>query len=72
MREGETEFEMVRRHVEVGAEIVAKQRALIARLRRRDLPTEQAEALLILFEDTQRQNEEHRSRLEARGRGEPT
>ncbi len=64
MREGETELGMVRRHVEVGARHIAKQRALITRLRQRDLPTEEAEALLILFEDVQRQHEEHLARLE--------
>jgi hypothetical protein len=71
MREGETELGMVRRHIEVGDRHIAKQRALIAYLRKRDLPTEEAEALLILFEDVQRQHEEHLARLEARGRGEP-
>jgi hypothetical protein len=71
MREGETELGMVRRHIEVGDRHIAKQRALIARMRQRDLPTEEAEALLILFEDVQRQHEEHLARLEARGREEP-
>lgn len=70
MRKGETELGMVRRHVEVGARHVAKQRALIARWRRQNLLIEEAEALLILFEDVQSQHEEHLARLEARGRGE--
>lgn len=63
MREGETEIEMVRRHVEAGAQLITKQQALIARLRQRDLPIKEAEALLILFEDLQRQHQEHLARL---------
>ncbi|WP_091748229.1 hypothetical protein [Methylobacterium sp. ap11] len=70
MRKGETKLGMVRRHVEVGARHVAKQHALIARWRRQNLPTEEAEAILILFEDVQRQHEEHLARLEAREKGE--
>lgn len=70
MREGETALRMVQRHVEIGAQLIAKQRALIARLRQRDLPIEQAEALLILFEDVQRQYEEHLARLELPAREE--
>lgn len=68
MREGETELGMVRRHIEIGDRHIAKQRALIARLRQRDLPTEAAEALLILFEDVQRHHWEHFARLEACGK----
>ncbi|TGD94057.1 hypothetical protein [Methylobacterium nonmethylotrophicum] len=71
MRKGETALRMVHRHVEVGARLIAKQRALIARLRQRDLPTEQAEALLILFEDVQRQHEEHLAPLGLPGREAP-
>jgi len=63
MREGETELGMVRRHVEVGARLIAKQRALIARLRQWNLPIEEAETLLIRFEDLQRQHQEHLARL---------
>ena len=63
MREGETEFEMVWRHVTAGAEHVAKQRALIARLQEAGRPTDKAEALLIHFQDLQRQHEAHLERL---------
>ncbi|MRI56777.1 hypothetical protein D8770_22855 [Methylobacterium sp. DB1607] len=66
MREGETELQMVTRHVRQGAGHVAKQRALIARLRADGLPVEEAEALLVTFEDMQRQHEEHLARIEAK------
>lgn len=71
MREAETEPDMVRRHVENGAQHVAKQRALIARLRRKDLPTADAEVLLATFEDLQRQHQDHLMRIEAPGREGP-
>lgn len=67
MHEGETELDMVRRHVENGARHIAKQRALIAHLRRKDLPTNEAEALLAAFEDLQRQHQDHLARIEAHG-----
>jgi hypothetical protein len=60
------ELDKTKRHVAIGARCLAKQFALIARLRRRGLPTDEAEALLILFEDIQRQHLEHLARLEAR------
>lgn len=66
MREGETELDMIKRHVQDGVRHIAKQRALIDRLRRRGLPTDQAEALLVNFELIQRQHQDHLSRIEAR------
>jgi glycerol dehydrogenase-like iron-containing ADH family enzyme len=62
----ETELEMVRRHVRQGAEHVANQRALIARLSAYGLPTEAAEAILANFEDLQHQHEAHLARAEGR------
>ena len=62
MCEGETEREMVKRHVEEGTEHIAKQRALIARLKEKGLPFHDAEALLVTFEDLQRQHEDHLAR----------
>ena len=62
MSEGETEREMVGRHVEEGAEHIAKQRALIAHLKEKGLPFHDAEALLVTFEDLQRQHEDHLAR----------
>lgn len=66
MRAEETELEMVRRHVREGERHLAGQRALIARLRASDLPTEEAEALLDTFEDLQRQHEAHLARVEGK------
>ena len=57
---------MVRRHVRKGAEHIAHQRALIARLRERVLPTAEAEALLNNFEDLQNQHVAHLARAEAK------
>lgn len=55
---------MLRRHVRQGAEHVAKQRALIARLQEKHLPIDEAEALLATFEDMQREHEAHLVRAE--------
>jgi hypothetical protein len=63
----ETELEMVRRHVREGAEHVAHQRALVARLTADGLPSEEAAALLANFEDLQEQHEAHLARVEAKG-----
>jgi len=59
----ETELDMVRRHVREGVKHIARQRALIARLKINDLPTDDAEALLVSFEETQRQHEAHLVRI---------
>ena len=68
MSAAETLLEMLRRHVRQGTEHVAGQRALITRLRERGLPTDAAEALLVTFEEIQRQHEAHLAEVEA---GEP-
>jgi hypothetical protein len=47
------------RHVARGRLIVARQIAQIARLRERGRSTEQAEAMLVTFETTQRILEDH-------------
>ncbi|MBB2960949.1 hypothetical protein [Methylobacterium sp. R2-1] len=60
----ETDLEMVHRHVREGEEHLAKQRALIARLKLSELPTEEAEALLHTFEDLQGQHKAHLARIE--------
>ncbi|MHB2208016.1 hypothetical protein [Methylobacterium sp. CM6257] len=57
---------MTRRHVRQGAHHVANQRALVARLRADDLPTEEAVALLATFEDLQDQHEAHLARIEGK------
>ena len=63
MAEDESELAMVQRHVRQGAEIVTRQRELLARLQANGHQTEEAEALLHSFEDTQREHEEHLARL---------
>ncbi|MDE3744288.1 hypothetical protein ACFQE0_10585 [Methylobacterium komagatae] len=44
---------------------VARQTALVDRLRAENLPVAEAEALLATFEDRQRQHEAHLARAEA-------
>lgn len=63
MRSGETELEMVRRHVREGERQLAAQRALIARVDARGLPTEEAANLLAVFEEIQRMHEAHLTRI---------
>ncbi|RWC38229.1 MAG: hypothetical protein EOS55_31385 [Mesorhizobium sp.] len=65
MREGETEIEMVRRHVRDGAAIVVRQHELVGRLQANGLATQAAEQMLAQFEGAQRQHQEHLDRLEA-------
>ena len=59
----ETDLEMVQRHVREGEVHLANQRALIARLNASKLPTGEAEALLVTFEDMQGQHKAHLARL---------
>ncbi|KPH05100.1 hypothetical protein CO657_36075 (plasmid) [Rhizobium acidisoli] len=59
----ETPAEMVARHVSEGEKHLAHQTALIERLRRMGLPTEEAQALLERFYLLQAQHEEHRQRI---------
>ena len=66
MTEEESELAMVQRHVREGAEHVARQRELLARLQVDGQPTEEALALLTNFEDLQRQHEVHLARLDAK------
>ncbi len=61
----ETELAMVRQHVREGGMNVARQKALVDRLRAKNLPVAEAEALLATFEDLQRQHEAHLARAEA-------
>jgi hypothetical protein len=60
----ESELAMVRRHVREGEMHVARQRAVVDRLRAEGLPVAEAEALLATFEDLQRQHEAHLARAE--------
>ncbi|MDR9764105.1 hypothetical protein RJJ37_31540 [Rhizobium redzepovicii] len=59
----ETPAEMVVRHVMEGGKHVARQLALIERLRLMGLPTEHAEAFLVSFRWLQAQHEEHLRRI---------
>ncbi len=61
----ETELEMVQRHVREGKEIVARQRALVARLGAAGRPTGEAERLLNNLQDVQRLHEDHLARISA-------
>lgn len=63
MPEGETNIEMVRRHVREGRAHVARQREIVADFRKRGLPTSTAEQLLYEFEDTLGEHERHLERL---------
>jgi len=59
----ETPVEMAARHVLEGEMHLAHQTALIERLRRMGLPTEEAQALLERFYLLQAQHEQHRQRI---------
>ena len=63
MEAGETELEMVQRHVRQGERHVSRQRELIADLTRRNLPTDQAEKVLFNFEITLLAHNDHLDRL---------
>ncbi len=59
----ETELEMVRRHVRQGAVSVTRQSQLVVKLRANRQPTEVAEHLLAIFEESQWRHEAHLARL---------
>jgi len=59
----ETELEMVRRHVRQGAACVTRQFQLVAKLRANGQPTEVAEQLLAIFEESQWHHQAHLARL---------
>ena len=63
MEAGETELEMVQRHVRQGERHVSRQRELIADQTRRNLPTDQAEKVLFNFEITLLAHNDHLDRL---------
>ena len=65
MAEGETELQMVQRHVRQGEAHVARQHEIVAELRERGHPTDMAVVLLGEFEDLLRLHEAHLARLEA-------
>jgi hypothetical protein len=57
-------LQMARRHVELGAEHIARQKAIIARLECKDRDTGLARQLLDILEETQRMHVADRQRLE--------
>jgi hypothetical protein len=71
VRPGETEIEMVRRHVREGASTITRQQRLIARLLANGFPTDVALQMLRQFEQSQRQHQEHLDRLESVALGRP-
>ena len=64
---GETELEMVARHVRDGERHVTRQREIIAEFAARGASTVQASDLLMQFEATLRQHRKHLARLRKPG-----
>lgn len=64
MRYGETERQMVERHIREGKVTLARQRAVMERLHVLRLPLENAEALLALFERVQASHVAHLARIQ--------
>jgi hypothetical protein len=68
MAAGETELQMVQRHIREGADRIERQRVALARLRATGHPaTKLAEALLVTLEAAQRQHEADLERLTRAG-----
>jgi len=63
MMSGETELEMVRRHVREGIEHVARQYTIINKLRMGNYSIELAEEILLVFQSIQIQHEAHLDRI---------
>jgi hypothetical protein len=57
-------LQMTRRHVALGLDHIAKQKAIIARLERKDRDTDLARSLLDTLEETQRMHVADCERLE--------
>ena len=66
MAKGETELQMVQRHVRQGEAHVQRQREIVTNLWERGAPTDIAVTLLEAFQDTLRQHKAHLARLEGR------
>mgnify|MGYP006877413173 CR=1 FL=1 len=66
-RSGETEIEMVQRHVREGEERVVRQREIVASLPPDSDLAATAHQLLTLFEETQESHREHLARLLCEG-----
>ena len=57
--ERESELRMALRHVKTGQACITRQQTVIATLRNKSLPTEQAQAVLDWLEEAQRGFEDH-------------
>ena len=66
MAKGETELQMVQRHVREGEAHVQRQREIITEMQERGAPTEMAVTLLEQFQDSLRQHRAHLVRIQAR------
>jgi hypothetical protein len=62
-KDSESELRMALRHVRQGQDCIERQHKVIANLRDRGLPTDQAEGVLCWLEEWQRQFEEHYNRV---------
>lgn len=60
---GETELEMMRRHVAQGARAIERQRGRVKEMRAAGHDTARAEEILHQFEQTQRMHSDHLRRL---------
>ncbi len=67
-REGETEREMVERHIAQGEVSLARQRKVVRDLGARGAPTGRSEVLLANLRKIQDQHEAHLTRLDREGR----
>lgn len=65
--EGESELRMALRHAKTGQDCIARQLKLIAVLRGKGLPTEEAETVLHWLEEVQRGFEDHYEKLLSAG-----
>jgi hypothetical protein len=67
MTQGETDLEMVQRHVSQGLVHLARQYEIVAELRAKGRPTQSAQDLLVTFQELQGMHENHLERLLAKG-----
>ena len=63
MHQGESELQMVQRHVREGEAILERQHAIISRLSELHLPIDRAQELLVTFERMQSLHLAHLSRI---------
>ena len=66
MAKGETELQMVQRHVREGEAHVQRQGEIVAEMRERGAPTDMAISLLEQFQDILRLHKAHLAKLKAR------